>query len=276
MKINLPIQGFSPYKVALGVLVLCSCYLFPPKMVIYALARAHAIGAWAAMWMAKKLSWRYILWLLFFAATLFSLVFSKTLSIPNLALFGYVMFAVHFIYDEFDLQEQRRDLSGLLAGFSPLALASILLIGDTAHISIPLVTLLWLAFLLIIIELSGLKEINWFFIQTKILTAFIIVSAALGANATFILDAFVISHYFFWFIYPVYKLHKYKRQERDGFVMLLILILIVSLWSPIGGSAGVHPDYIRGSFWIITILHILSTAPFGYLFGLPKPKYSPT
>lgn len=82
-------------------------------------------------------------------------------------------------------------------------------------------------------------------------------------------------HYFFWFVYPVYKLHKYKRSERDGFIMLLVILLGTSFYLAITNSH-FSPEILQvgiKTFLVATIVHILSTAPFAGALGLKQPLY---
>jgi hypothetical protein len=69
----------------------------------------------------------------------------------------------------------------------------------------------------------------------------------------------------------VYKLHKYnKKEERDGLVMILLLMTSTGLYFSIAGEnfGERFQELATKSFYIATIIHVLSTAPFGNFFGL--------
>lgn len=282
MKINLPKNTFATFKIVSGSLFLVVSLLFY-KVAGYALlaalmvGRAHSLGAWLAMWRSKKLNLRYVSWMVFL-----SLVVSfwgvSMVSFLTLAFITHLLFTFHFVFDEFELQEEKRDVGNVLASVSPVVLVVLFLIKDFFQLEaiLNMNIFIVIAVVLFAIELIFLKEINWFFVQTKILTLFVLFSLFMGMRSGAVLGVFLIFHYFFWFIYPVYKLHKYQREERDGLVMILVLVMVVSASFHVFTNhqifSGELLDLALEAFYIGTIVHILSTAPFGYFFGLPKPK----
>ena len=278
MKINLPTNTFSFFKFVSGTLFLIVA-LFSPLVAIYSffvaltVGRAHGLGAWLAMWRSGKLNWMYVSWM-----TIIILLTSfwglKIASSVTLLFVTYMFFAFHFFFDEFDLQEETRSIGNILSGISPLLLICLFLIKGFFAVSVPINFFVALAVTLLALELIHLKEMNWFFLNTKVLTVFILLSMYLGASAKNILDIFLVFHYFFWFIYPIYRLHKYRPQERDGFIMMLVLLIGAGIYFA-STQRTYGPDVLEFSiriFMVGTLVHIFSTAPFGYVFGLPRPK----
>ena len=277
MKISLPINNFSFFKVATGTLFLFGTLIFPVALyvpvIILIVGKAHSLGAWMAIWRAGKFTWVYFLWVLIITGGV-SFWGSEIAPLATLAFVGYTLFAFHFLFDEFDLQEEVRDFGNVLSSIIPFILTFLFLLNHFFNLHIPLTTFLVIAGVILIPEVLLTKEITWFFIHTKILTLFIICSIFLGSTAITLLNILLVFHYFFWFIYPVYKLHKYKRAERDGFIMMLLIIMIMSIFiysTKIWGAPEIM-DIAMRTFFIASIAHILTTAPFGYLLGLPKPK----
>jgi hypothetical protein len=280
MKVHLPVNNFAFFKMAIGTAFLAAA-LVTPLISIYSFAialmvgRAHSLGAWVAMWRAGKLSWRYIVWMsaIIIAVSYWGL---QMVSLNHLLFVTYVLFAFHFFFDEFELQEERRTFTNLLSGAAPLLVMLLFLCRSFLDVAVTMGLMVTTALTFLALEFIYVRELTWFTIHTKILTAFILLSFHLGTSATAVHAVFLTFHYFFWFIYPVYKLHKYKREERDGFIMMLLLIVAASFYFAITKDSygpQVYELVIR-SFNIGTIVHILATAPFGYLFGLPLPKQS--
>lgn len=279
MKINLATNNFSFFKVLSGTLLLGGAFFSPFVVAGYSLivalivGKAHALGAWLAMWRAGKFNWIYVS-----AMCLITVVvtfWGSLASLPVLNFVTYILFAFHFFFDEFDLQEEKRSGHNALAGISPFLLSFLYLVKDYYHLAFPSEIFILLASILLLAELVFVKEINWFFIQTKLLTFFILGSIFSGVPANSILSILLVYHYFFWFVYPVYKLHKYKREERDGLIMILLLIIAASVFA--SSRSSYSPEFMDFSirvFLIGTIIHIFSTAPFGYLFALPRPQRS--
>lgn len=283
MIINLPLKSFSFFKVITGV-IFFTVALVMPVVATYAyitgifVSRAHGLGAWFAMWRSGRLTWVYV-----FGALVITILVGGVgmsfLSTFVLAFIANILFAVHFLYDEFDLQEEIRSFHNILSMAAPTILTLLFLVKEYFHLenfSFPLFLILGGMFILT--EFIFLTEINWFFVHTKLLTFFVIISMYLGFSAASIIYVFLIYHYSFWFIYPVYKLHKYKRNERDSFIMVLALLLLSSFYYGLNVSSGIpDPKMYEMAFRMfmsVTIIHILVTAPFGYLIGLKKPiKY---
>ena len=272
MNVYLPIKSFSFFKVALGLFFLLVILVLPhaaPLLLALGmpLARAHSLGAWISMWRAKKLNWRYAAWIVVISSIVYYLGFF-VMTFRELLLCTGTLFMFHFLYDEFDLQEQKRTLSVAISGLAPLLLSIMFLVQGFTHTDIHLFVYLLLAIVFSGIELLVVQEINWFFVQTKIITVFVLCSVVLFATTTrSMLHILLMYHYLFWFIFPVYKLHKYKPEERDGFIMILLFIVSMYIFSFIQNPS----ETAVRAFYIVTIIHIFSTAPFGYLFGLPRP-----
>lgn len=281
-RIELPRKNFGFFKFALGSTFLIAVaahnsiasYSF---LIALAVGKAHSLGAWIAMWRSGKLNWRYITSMFFISIAVSYWGLKMVDSLETLSFITYTLFSFHFLFDEFDLQEEARTQAGILASISPAFLLLLLLARDFLHINITDQILWGVTLSAIAIECIYLKKINWFFLHTKVLTLFILGAAQLGMSAGAILATFLIFHYFFWFIYPVYKLHKYKPEERDNFIMILVLIVSTSFYFAV--TRNLYGEEILNltirAFLIGTIIHILSTAPFGYLFGLPKKKLGP-
>lgn len=281
MNVSLPTKDFGFFKVVVGSLFLI-CALCLPSIAVYSfgiallVGRAHSMGAWVGMWRAGKLNWIYVSWMLFLSVVI-SYWGLKMTSLTFLNYFTYLLFAFHYFFDEFDLQDEKRILSNILPSISPFVLTVLYLADDYYRLGIGLSTFIAIAVALTIAELLFTKEINWLVVQMKLLTLFILGSILFGVSANAILNIFLISHYFFWFVYPVYKMHKYKRAERDGLIMILILIVATSMFFAFT-KASASPDLIEiaeRTFLVGTIVHIIATAPFGYIFGLPRPKKYP-
>lgn len=274
------LRTFSVSKIILGSIFLLFCILFPKSypyilLGIFLSGIAHMLGAWISMWKAKKLNWKYITWMIFL---MFFVGFVGFKLDPKLFIFiGNMLFAFHFLYDEFDLQEELRSSSNLIAVINPTILIVISLCKDffSLHWFTFNYLIIFALFISIIEYIFFIKKVNLFFIHTKILAFFVLLALFLGHNSIYIMSVFLLYHYIFWFIYPVYKLHLYKRDERDGLIMILLLITAAYFYSVITAEPStlnvLKPITIT---FYGTIIHILSTAPFGYLFGLPRPKYT--
>lgn len=289
MKVNLPFRDFSFFKVVSGFFILAAAVAFPIvryiSIVVLIVGKAHSFGAWVAMWRAGKFNWKFVTWGVFSAVAISYWAF-KLVSLPTLALVAFCLFAFHFIFDEFDLQGEEKTKTNVLLSLSPFLLSIVYLLSEYFHFPVTFLQYLSIAGALLILELIYVSEINWFVIRTKMLEGFILLSIYIGLGATSVMFIFLIDHYFFWLVYPVYRLHKYNRPERDGFIMMLIIIVILSVFifsggvpwtaSPFGAT---FADYIIAQkvFFISSIAHIVTTPPFSYLFGVSKPrKYAKT
>jgi hypothetical protein len=280
MRVNLPRNSFSFFKIVVGtsffLVVACFNQIAALAFISATLVgRAHSLGAWLAMWRAKKLTLKYVAWMLFLALVI-SFWGTQIVPLVTLAFVTHILFTFHFIFDEFDLQEESRSTHNLVSSINPALIIILCLCRDYFNLTSVLNFnfFIILAATLLVIELIYVQEINWFFVQTKVLTLFALLTIYVGVKGSVLLGVFLIFHYFFWFIYPVYKLHKYKREERDG--LIFILLLIVSSNFYISGNSEILGetffDLALRVFYIGTIVHIFSTAPFGYFFGLERPK----
>lgn len=282
MKIKLTTSNFSFFKVSTGFLFLFFVILFPiiatySFKVALVVGTAHVLGTWMAMWRAGKLNWKYVCWM--FTLSIMVSFWGLKLVPANSAILGtvtYIIFFFHLVYDEFDLQEEKRTIDNIISSIVPLTSLVMLFFRDFFGTYFNFSIFLGVIVMLLLMELIYIDEINWFFVQTKILTLFVVISIFLKFDVRLVFSILLIIHYFFWFIYPIYKLHKYKREERDGFIMMLLLVISISFYFVIiiSSSSVDVADVITKSFFITTIIHVLSTSPFGYLFGLPKSKYS--
>ncbi len=278
MQVNLQLGNFSFFKFIFGTFLLSLALFFPVflyiTLVVIVVGKAHSLGAWLSMWRAGKLNNKYFIWLVFIIVSV-SYLGVKVLSVAVLSFVTYLLFSFHFIYDEFDLQEEKRVLGNIISGFLPLLLLFLYLINFFYFNNfLNINSIIGIVTTYVFLEILYVKEINWFFINSKILTLFVVLSFLFNINPINILNVFALYHYVFWFIYPVYKLHKYKREERDGFIMILFIIMLVStfVYSSVIWGNGDSQDAVR-LFLIGTLVHVLSTAPFGYLIGLPKSKF---
>lgn len=227
-----------------------------------------------AIWRAGKFNWMYFTGVLVLTGAV-SFWGIKIAPLATLSFVGYTLFAFHFLFDEFDLQEEMRNIGTVLSSANPFILTLLCLCNHFLNLYIPFAVFILIAGTVLILEMLYVAEINWFFVHTKILTLFILTSLFFEISAITILNIFLVFHYFFWFIYPVYKLHKYKRSERDGFIMMLLVLMIMSVFiysTKIWGAPEIADVALR-TFFIASIAHILTTAPFGYLIGLPRPTH---
>ncbi len=281
MKLFLPLKSFAFFKAGTGLLFLASVATLPVSasalyLLAIALGKTHLIGAWFAMWRAGKLTKIYIAWMLFFSV-FFSYIAATVVPLLLLAFLTNLLFLFHFLFDEFDLQEEERNKINLLSGVVPGVLGAIFLFSDYFKLQSVVVFEIYLiifaAFLLI--EMIYVRHIGWFFIQSKILSIFLLFAVFTEIKSGVAFLIFIIYHYIFWFIYPAYKLHKYKREERDGFIFIMLLLIAGNFYY---GAAGIMDNQAMfeiavKAFLVGTIVHILSTAPFGYFFGLKRSSY---
>lgn len=237
------------------------------------IGRSHSLGAWLGMWRAGKLSWVFVFYIIFVLISIYILFF-KIIPTGTAVFISQLLFIVHFIFDEFELQEEKKILSSVFLSFTPAILSIIFITQGFFGIKTDFSLFFLIALMLFTIELLFLKEINWFFVDTKVLSFFVLAAIYLGKTPHFIFITFLAFHYFFWFIYPVYKLHKYKREERDGFIMALLIIVFSSIFLYSGTPFVLSSNNLTflKIFYAASTVHILTTAPFAYLFGFPRPK----
>ncbi len=281
MQIHLPTNNFAFFKTVSGSAFLATALAFPilatySFIIALAVGKAHILGAWFAMWRSGKLNWKYVSWMCVLSVIV---AFSGLKLIPSLLVLGFItqiFFSFHFLFDEFDLGEEERTLPNVVSSFGPSVLMFLALSKEFFQLNINIDIFLVIAAVFLAIEFLYTKKVTWFFVHTKALTLFVLLALFTGMSATSVLHIFLIFHYFFWFIYPVYKIHKYKPEERDGFIMILIMIVSTSVYFAVTRNSYGEEVYSLAvrAFYIGTIVHILSTAPFGYLFGLPQKKYT--
>lgn len=282
MKIALPTNEFSFYRLLTECLFFVGVLIFPAIIIFtfsisLILGRVHGVGAWVSMWRAGKLNWTYVTWMFLFSI---SISYWGLMIAPyfTLSLITYFLFAFHFYYDEFELQGPEQVVPSAIQSVGPFIIAILYLFAQYYKLPIGFETYLLIAVAQLCIELFFVRVINWFFVQMKVLTIFTLAAIALNITATAILGVFLIAHYIFWFVYPVYKLNKYRPAERDGFIMMMALLIATSFFYTFMYSAvntGQAETIIFRVFMVGTIVHIISTPPFGYLFGLTKPKVYP-
>ena len=132
MKIVLPVNNFSFFKFVSGSLFLLCALTFPiisyVSLVILVVGKAHSLGAWMAIWRAGKFSWLYFFWVLVLVCGV-SFWGSKIAPLQTLAFVGYTLFAFHFLFDEFDLQEEPRNLGNILSSINPFILTFLFLLN---------------------------------------------------------------------------------------------------------------------------------------------------
>lgn len=251
-----------------------SLYYFLFALVV---GKAHAFGAWIAMWRARRFTWKYTLFLL--SITIVATVWGSLIaSREQLAFFTYTLFAFHFFFDEYQLQDQKLSKNTLFTGFIPYITVTFYLFNEYFAWGISSHIIIAISLALTCIELFFIKSLDWFFIQSKAMSLFIWAAIAIPLSSHAILGVILTYHYFFWFVYPVYKLHKYKREERDGLIMIILLVISTTTYYAFTkDSYGMDAFYMSvRAFQIGTIIHILSTPPFGYFLGLKKIQYQTT
>lgn len=279
MRVNLPLTDFSTFKTFVGSIYFALVLIYPvivlySFMIAFAVGRAHSTGAWFGMWRANKLTWKYVFLMSVLSLGVFYWGF-RMVSLDFLIFFTTFLFAFHFFFDEYELQGSTIQWRTLLSGLNPLMVVWSYLLIIYYNLPISLHIVFVGSVILLLIECIHTDEMNWFFVQSKLHLVFIWLAAIMNIRIQDILGVLLTFHYFFWFIFPVYKLHKYKRSERDSFIMILILIIASSLF--FAGTKDTYSqeiyDMARTTFMVLTIIHILGTAPFGYLFGLKRSLY---
>jgi hypothetical protein len=233
--------------------------------------KAHALGAWVAMWRAGKLNLEYVLYVVLFIV-FFVYIGLFLLSLAELSLLTAILFITHFVYDEYDLQEERRAVENLIL-IVPTTILIILYYLNGLNLLQISQNFFYIFFIAsTFLELIFYRKINWFYLNLKVIQFFLLFFFYFQFDTKLYLNTVLTWHYLFWFIFPVYKLHKYNRDERDGLIIILLILILTSIFFTL--NAGVQnekvQDFFMRYFRIITIVHILSTAPFGYYFGLPR------
>lgn len=280
MKIELPIFTFASFKVFTSLLFFLSFVFF--RNVTFALVtvapllvgKAHALGAWVAMWRAGKLNVEYVLYV-----TLFIVYFTYLglfqLTFLELSLLATILFIIHFVYDEYDLQEEKR-INQTVVLVVPTAVLIIMYYLEGLGLASITSSFFYIFFMLSsLLEIYFYRKINWFYLNLKVIQVFLLFFFYFNLDTKLYLNTILSWHYLFWFVFPVYKLHKHNREDRDNLIILLLILILTSIFYMlnIGLLNEEMQDFFGRYFSIVTIVHILSTAPFGYFFGLPKPKY---
>jgi hypothetical protein len=280
MQVSLPLRSFPFFKIAIGIIYFVSVFISPKIalasfFIALLVGRAHGLGAWLGMWRGNRITWKFVIWMSFLTLIV-SYLGTRVVSFSFLSFFTTVLFAVHFFFDEFELQDTPIHKHNIIAGFTPFFLVVLYLFNSYYKIGIPFYFFIITLTSLLALEVFLLKKIDWFFIQSKVHLIFIWLAIVTELKPQTILGVLLTFHYFFWFIYPVYKLHKYKREERDGFIMILLLLVSTSVYFATTNQSYGQEVYELAvkAFLIGTIIHILSTAPFGYLFGLKRSRFA--
>ncbi len=243
-------------------------------MVGLIIGKAHALGAWFSMYLSNKLNYRYVLSMILIAILFAILFFGFIDSVSSVFFVAQIFFIFHFFFDEFDLQEEKRTTTKVFLVSVPTMLLLFFLIIDFFNINfIYNFEIFFVSLVMFSIISFFIKEINWFFTHVVILYLFIFFSLVYVHSASSILILFAVYHYFFWFVYPINKLYKNKKIEKlDSLINFLLIVLVFFLFFEIFNVylSDDAIDFTMRLFSLGTVIHVLSTAPFGYLFGLPK------
>lgn len=279
VRIHLPTNNFSFFKILVGGVLLLASAIYPMSafagIAILAVGQAHSIGAWLGMWRAGKLNYRLSLWI---ATCIIGVSYwgMNVVEYKTLWLVGAVLFVFHFLFDELELQQVQRTLATSISGVAPFLLISVYAVYDYFEMAMPMQYVLACILAVVVFELFIIKEINWYFVQSKILIAYTLYLFDYGVQVHYILAMILLYHYIFWFIYPVYKLHKYKREDRDGMIIVLLVITLSSIFvysSKVWGISESADELTMRAFSIASLVHVLTTAPFAYMFGLKRVEH---
>lgn len=279
MEHNLNIRTFGFFKIITGFLILSTFFVAREFMMILSIflpvtiGKAHSLGAWMGMWRAGMLNKLYI----------FSMVL-LTICITYLGIFVFplwfltlitsALFLIHFILDEYELQGESFGRRAIFLPISFLTISILALLVRNEFLNVPFWFYLVCYLVFSVAHYFFNRKITWNQINLNLVNIFLLIFIYRGVDPYYFVGMILLWHYFFWFIYPVYKLHKYKREERDGFIFILILIILSSVFLAFKNNL-LTPEvkeYSIRYFDVITIVHILGTTPFGHLFGLPKKK----
>lgn len=276
MKVNLSLNNFNAIKVVLSAVFLLICSIFPVlaiySIIILIVGKAHTLGAWISMWRAKKLNWKYVIWvgLIITAVSYWAVVVA---TIWELTLAGYLLFAFHFIYDEFEIEFNYQKIADIVLSSVPFILLTVYILDRYTELNINFAFYLGVFIFSKILDLFFVKELNWSYLNSNFLSLFILSSIFLEKGATFVVYTFLVYHYFFWFAFPLYKLHLRSPEERDEFIMMLLIIVFMSVFVYSAVIWGDTKDELNlRTFFVASIAHILTTSPFGYLIGLKRKK----
>ncbi len=279
MSISLFTNKVAAFKV-IGSFLFFSFALFAPVaalmvFIVLALGRAHSVGAWFGMWRSQRLTIKY----LFSSALIMAVVGYwgfKMAPLHVLIFVSTVIFIFHFFFDEADFYKKEKLEGSLFSSAVPFLLITVYLFSSFLHLPIPPYYYYVAACVVFLYEIIKMKAFTWHFIQTKIVTIFILVCIGTQKGADFVSMAFLMYHYVFWFIYPVYQLHKHKPDERDGFIAILLLMVISSVLVYSGRTWDVSAslsEIVLRSFYIASTVHVFTTAPFATFLGLKDSYY---
>lgn len=279
MNIELPLKNFAAIKVISGLFILALGVIYPMTvfvtLAILAVGKAHSVGAYLGMWRAGKLNTKLVTWIAFVTIVV-SYLGVMVLDFRMLWLFSILIFVFHFIYDEIELQQANYSLKEVFVFAPPFLLLASHVYLDFTSSSYPILVLVAGFLCLTLIEFFFISTINWSYIQAKILSVFALSAMYFGLSAEYTVSITLLYHYLYWFIFPTYKLYKHKREEVAGFVMILFIITLTSVFiysTRVWAVQDVSDELAMRSFFIASTIHVLTTAPFAYLFGLSKPKY---
>lgn len=243
--------------------------------IILIVGKAHSLGAWMSMWRADKLNWKFFSYICIVTATV-SFWAIKLTSLWTLSLIAYSLFAVHFLYDEFNLTKDSKPRTSY--GLISIGLLIPVFLTSFFKLNLPATIPFGIFIVGTIMEIFTKKGQDQTYINSKLIQIFILIASTMNYGVYFIMNTFLIFHYLFWFIYPVQKLHLNNPKERDGLIMMLALIMLSSVFIYSVRIWGIPEPYEVGLriFFIATISHILTTAPFAYYFGLSKSNLAKT
>lgn len=271
------LHTFSFYKTSLlGVtLILASIpfLAFPIQVLMFFMVNGHFFGALYSIWKSKKFTLLYGISLCLIAIFSFILGF-KILPVTVLIFTAHILFFIHFFYDEYFLQGESPSFSNLISICTPSILYAIFLINDFYKFDMAFSEFVLLAAAFLLLELIYTKTFSWFLIYTKFLTVFLLYAIAIGESVFFVSRAFLLFHYLFWFVYPVYKLRAAKPSSALNLGVIVAVLTFVTgtvFLTKIFLIDGTITQVSIQYFQVLSMIHILTTAPFGYLFGLQKP-----
>lgn len=279
MQIDLKPTGFPFFKVVVSFVFLISSIFLPlisaVTIFIIFFARVHALGAFFAMWRAKRLTWQYLICVMLMIVGV-SYLGVNVLSIYVLSFIAFVTVSFHFIYDEYELQEENRTFENIVLMVGPLLILFLVIFRDFFQIPMSFLFFLAVAGFTFLIEAIYVRKINWIFVSSKVQMLFFLLAIYIGKDITYIIYTLLMLHYVFWLAYPVYKLNKYVKDDRDDFIMMMLLLIFFAAFvysTSIWGVEGMSKDVSTRIFYIASIVHIFSTAPFAYFFGLKRKSY---
>lgn len=272
---------FNLYKTLAIVTLFMSVLLYPqvsiPLFVVaMVFARAHAFGAWFSMWRAKRINWMYVI-------GVFVMTFILSYAVMRLGSYELwiyitsVLFFAHYFIDEYIFQNKKIIKGNVLFGFIPFVTVVLLFTVNLFQVNISYWAIAAIDVLLLGLLFIQSKKISKEFLICLLYTSFFWATSLIHMQMLHIFGILLVIHYGAWFVYPVLKLHIYRRDERDEFIMMIILILSTSIYYTVTANEYSAVLFELGVKWflIFTLVHVLSSAPFGYIIGLKKSEYSP-